>query len=68
MSDIKRYYWIGTNADGKHITTMTLIDVPPQELRMPHDIDLGLPDDVYTNFIPTTKEEILERRKKINSL
>ena len=68
MSDIKRYFWIGTNKEGNHITTMTLTNVPPQELRIPHDIDLCLPDDVYTNFIPTTKEEILERRKKFNSL
>ena len=69
MSDIERFYWIGFNKEGKHITTMTMTDEIPKELRMPHDSYLGLSDEVYSNFIPTTKEEILKRRRefKVNN-
>lgn len=50
--DIQRYFWLGTNKDGKEIVTITSINKPPKEFRLTHDIDLELPDDVEEYWTP----------------
>ena len=48
---------------------MTLTNEPPKEMILYGVPDLGIPDEVYTNFIPTTKESVLKRQKEnINKL
>jgi hypothetical protein len=61
--DIQRYFWLGTNEEGKEIVTLTSTNKPPKEFRLIHDPDLEVPDDIYTNFISITKEQVLERQK-----
>jgi hypothetical protein len=55
--EIERFYWIGTNKEGKQITTMTIKNEAPKELIIYGMPSLGILDEIYTNFIPQQKKK-----------
>jgi hypothetical protein len=58
---MNRFYWIGSNQEGKSVVTMTIDNRPPKEMVINGVKELNIPDDIYKNFIPITKEEALKR-------
>lgn len=62
---MERYFWIGYNQAGKTISTMTLKDEVPKEMK----IVCGFQDgefkyETYSNFVQITREEALKRQKE----
>lgn len=65
---MERYFWIGYSEDNKTIVTMTLKNEPPQEMKTVCGFKEGTYDELeyktYTNFVPITKEEVLQRQRE----
>ena len=53
---MERYFWEGFNSDGSSIVTMTKENQKPTQMEVLNQI--------YSKFIPITKEEVLVRQKE----